>query len=282
MRDFRDPSRRLPTKRGNRSRLRLPRDSSTRRGLTCALDSTDEDRPRPGAERARRRFVAPRRRARRRRRTMARPRGGSARARRRPTRPSAQQRPLPPADHDPRRAPRSRPAGGRPRRPAGRGRRRAVGRIGPRLRPADPSPIELPRLLRLRAARRHHVETPRHGDSRGVVSIADLLLQQRVRDPRSGRPGARAAWLGGAGLRAGGGRPHRHAGPRPRCVARRGGDRRLHGPQRLERARPAARREHRPAWPGQGQGLCLLGRPLAGDPRRACRCPRATRGTIWR
>ncbi len=179
---------------------------------------------------------------------MARPRGGAARARRRRTRSRAQQQPLSPADHDPGCAPRVRPAGGRPGRPAGGGRRRADGRIGPGLRSADPSPADLPRLLRLRAPRRHDVEAPRHGDPRGVVSAADLLLQQRVGDPRAGRAGSRAARLGGARLRAGGGRAHRHAGPRPRRVARRGGDRRLHGPQRLERARPAARGERRSGW----------------------------------
>ena len=66
------------------------------------------------------------------------------------------------------------------------------------------------------------------------------------------------------------------------AIARRGGDRRLPGPQRLERARPAARREHRPAGPGQGQGLCLLDRPLAGDARTSWPMLGATRGTIWR
>ena len=57
------------------------------------------------------------------------------------------------------------------------------------------APPTLPRLLRLRATRRHDVEAPRHGDPRGVVSAADLLLQQRVGDPRSRRPGPRAARL---------------------------------------------------------------------------------------
>ena len=76
---------------------------------------------------------------------------------------SPQQRPVPPADHDPRRTPRARPAGGRTGRPADGRRRRADGRIGPRLRAADPPAADLPRLLCLRAARRHDVEAPRHG-----------------------------------------------------------------------------------------------------------------------
>ena len=58
-------------------------------------------------------------------------------------------------------------------------------------------PPTLPRLLRLRAARRHDVEAARHGDPGGVVPAADLLLQQRLGDPRARRPG-----LGAAGSRS--------------------------------------------------------------------------------
>ena len=49
----------------------------------------------------------------------------------------------------------------------------------------------------------------------------------------------------------------------------RGGDRRLHGLQRLVGARPAARRDDGPARAGQGQGLRELDRAVARDARRA-------------
>ena len=58
-----------------------------------------------------------------------------------------------------------------------------------------------------------------------------------------------------ARLRAGGGGADRHARGRPARRARRGGDRRLHDPQRLVGARPPARRDGRPARAGEGQGL---------------------------
>ena len=108
---------------------------------------------------------------------------------------------LPPADHDAGRPPGARPArrGARARSSrATRGRRRRrghPGRFGPGLRTADPAPADLPRLLRLRAPRRHDVEAARHGDPRGLVPAADLLLQQRVGDPRARRAGVGAAGI---------------------------------------------------------------------------------------
>ena len=77
----------------------------------------------------------------------------------------------------------------------------------------------------------------------------------------------------GARLRAGGRGADRHAGPRPRRVTRRRGDRRLHDPQRLERPGSPAGGDDRPAGAREGQGLRLLDRPLAGHARRAGGCP---------
>ena len=175
-------------------------------------------------------------------RAMARPRGCPPRPRRRRSASGAQQRPLPPADHDPRRAPRRRPARRRAGRPARGGRRGADRRIGPGVRATDPAPADLSRLLRLRAARRHDVEAPRHGDPGGLVPAADLLLQQRVarsaaRATRSGRRASRSELDYELEVAALVDTPVQRPGRR----ARRGGDRWLHGPQRLERARPPAR-----------------------------------------
>ena len=103
--------------------------------------------------------------------------------------------------------------------------------------------------------------------------LPDLLLQQRVRDPRSERSRLGAARLDRARLRAGGVRPHRHSRPRPCGRGGRGGDRRLHDPQRLERPRPPARGNHGPPRPCQGQGLREHDRALAGDARRAGQRP---------
>ena len=64
---------------------------------------------------------------------------------------------------------------------------------------------------------------------------------------------------------------------RPGARARRGGDRRLHDLRRLVGPRPPARRDRRPARPGQGQGLRELVRAVAGDAGRAGGCAR--RGT---
>ena len=79
-----------------------------------------------------------------------------------------------------------------------------------RLRPADPPPARLRDFY----AFERHVRTMwerRDGDPRGVVSPADLLLLQRLRDPRARRPGLGAGGVGGAGLRARGRRDRRHA-----------------------------------------------------------------------
>ena len=73
----------------------------------------------------------------------------------------------------------------------------------------------------------------------------------------------------GARLRARGRRAGRHAGHRPRAGPRGRGDRRLHDPQRLVRARPPARGDDRPPRPGQGQGLRDHHRSVARHARRA-------------
>ena len=176
----------------------------------------------------------------------------------------------------------ARPARRRPGRPAGGRGRRADGRIGPGLRAAGPGAADVPRLLRLRAARRHDVEATRHGDPRGVVPPADLLLQQHVGDARPRRPGVGATGERRAGLRAGGRRADRHAGARRGRRARHRCDRWLHDPQRLERSRPAARGDDRPARPGEGQGLRVLDRSVARHAGRACRRASAERATTWR
>ena len=50
-------------------------------------------------------------------------------------------------------------------------------------------PPSAARLLRLRGPRPDHVGAARRDRAGGVVSPADLLLRQRLRDPRSGRSG---------------------------------------------------------------------------------------------
>ena len=147
--------------------------------------------------------------------------------------------------------------------------------------PADPGAAHVQGLLRLRAARRDDVEATRHGDPRGLVPPADLLLQQRQRDARAGRPGVGAARVERAGLRARGRRAHRHAGSRPRRGARRRRDRRLHDPQRLERPRPPARGDDGSARAGEGQGLRFVHRSVAGDLRTSSPTRRRRRATTW-
>ena len=78
-------------------------------------------------------------------------------------------------------------------------------------RAADPSPAVLPRLLRLRAARRDDVAAPPERDSRGVVPPPDLLLLEHLRAARARRSRLGAARQRGARLRARGGRDRRHA-----------------------------------------------------------------------
>ena len=80
----------------------------------------------------------------------------------------------------------------RPRRrlrAARRGRRRRPGGRRARVRAADPAAAVGARLLRLRGPRPDDVGAPRRRGARGLVPAADLLLQQRVRDPRAGRAG---------------------------------------------------------------------------------------------
>ena len=118
--------------------------------------------------------------------------------------PRPRPRPPPPAGDDARRPPRPRAAGRGPRR-ARRGlrargderRRRRPRRRRPRVRPADPAAAEPARLLRVRGPRPDDVGAPRRRGARGLVPPADLLLQQRVGDPRPGRAG-----LGAGGVDA--------------------------------------------------------------------------------
>ena len=93
-----------------------------------------------------------------------------------------------------------------------RRRRRRPRRGRPRVRAADPPAAEPPRLLRVRGPRPDDVGAARRRGSRGLVPPPDLLLQQRVRDPRTGRAGLVAGGVVGARLRAGGGGARRHAG----------------------------------------------------------------------
>ena len=106
----------------------------------------------------------------------------------------------------------------------GYARRPMTTRRSPRARtsswPADPATAEPPRLLRLRGARPHDVGAPRRDGAGGLVSDPDLLLQQRLGDPRPGRAGLAPRRLAGARLRAGGRRADRHAGARPGRSAR--------------------------------------------------------------
>ena len=161
--------------------------------------------------------------------------------------------------------------------------RRADGRIGPRLRSADPGAADLPRLLRLRAARRHDVEAPRHGDPRGVVPPADLLLQQRRR--RSAGPATRCGRRAGRASSTTSSRSRALIDTPVRDLDAARGEEAIGGyldPQRLERAGPPARGDDRPPRAGQGEGLRVLDRPVAGDARRAGRCAQRQRATIWR
>ena len=122
-------------------------------------------------------------------------------------------------------------------------------------------------LLRVRGARRDDVAAPRRRGAGSLVPAADLLLQQRLRDPRAGRAGLGAGRLGGARLRAGGRWTRRHAGrdlPADRAEEAIGGTR------SSTTGRPAtcAMRQLF-ARAGQGQGLRELDRAVAGDAGRA-------------
>ena len=69
--------------------------------------------------------------------------------------------------------------------PRGDDGRRDPRRGGHRVRAADPSAALVPRLLRLRAPRRHDVAAAGPGDPRGVAPAADLLLLERLGAARS-------------------------------------------------------------------------------------------------
>ena len=166
---------------------------------------------------------------------------------------------------------------------ARRGGRRRPGCRWPRLRPAGPPAAVAARLLRLRGSRPDDVGAPGRRGSRGLVPAADLLLQQRLRDPRAGRPDLVAGGLAGARLRAGGGR---------RWSTRRRVDL---SPERAEEAiggytifndwsaRDLQREETvRPARAGQGQGLRELVRTVAGHARTSWPTPALGPATTWR
>ena len=225
---------------GTRCASRRPILSAAGRTDRDARLGHDEDRPRPGAQRPRRHALAAGRRAGRRdpihsvgwtwrRRARGwcwRIRGG------RTTRCSSGSRSPPwtstwPAACASRRWPRW----SRATRRRTRTTRRSSTRDDLDVRAAHPAAAQPARLLCLRGPRPDHVGAARRDGAGGVVSAADLLLRQRLRDPRAGRAGLVPRRLAGARLRAGGGGADRHAGARPGRGARRGGDRRVPGLQ---------------------------------------------------
>ena len=142
------------------------------------------------------------------------------------------------------------------------------------LRAAGPAAAVAARLLRLRGPRPDDVGASRRRGPRDLVPAADLLLQQRLGDPRPGRSDLvarrrRSELDYELEVAAVVDTPAR----RPPARACRGGDRRLHDLQRLVRPRPPARGDRRPARAGQGQGLRQLVRAVAGHARRTGRRP---------
>ena len=186
---------------------------------------------------------------------LDRPRARPPASRRRPSRAGPRQRPPPPAADDPRRPARARHARGGVAGPGrglrGAGRRRpGPPRDGrPRLRSAGAPTAFHPRLLRLRGARPHDVGAPRWRGPGGLVPAADLLLQQRLRGPRTRRSRLGAGRVVGAGLRARGRGADRHARRRPRRRRRGGASAATRSSTTGRRATSSARR--RPSGSGR-------------------------------
>ncbi len=133
-------------------------------------------------------------------------------------------------------------------------------------------PLLAPLSLRDFYAFERHVSTvwARRGGEvpEALVSPADLLLLERLGDPRARRRRLGAIGFERARLRVGDLRADRYALSGPSRGSRGGGDRRLHDPQRLVCARPAARRDGGPPRSGQGKGFRLDDRAVVGDARR--------------
>ena len=125
-------------------------------------------------------------------------------------------------------------------------------------RPADPPAAVAPRLLRVRGPRQDDVGTARRRGARGLVPPADLLLQQRLGDPRAGR----------AGLGAGGDPASSTTSSRSRRSSTR---RRATSPRSGPRRRSAATRSSTTGPPGTSSARR---RPSGWGRRRARTSPR--------
>ena len=192
------------------------------------------------------------------------------------------------ADDDARRAPRTRSAGRRAGRagrrlPAARRSRRRRRRAGggrPRLRAAGPAAADVPRLLRLRAARRDDVGPPRRRDPRGVVSGCRSSTSRT-----SPRCAARASPCGRRAAARSSTSSSRSGRSSTRPVLDLTAERAEEAiggyfvAQRLVGAGPPARRDDGPAGPGEGQGLRDDHRAVDRDAGRARRSARAAGAT---
>ena len=156
-----------------------------------------------------------------------------------------------------RRRPRRGAPGARSRRPRRRPRRRGAPR-------AAAAAQHDPRLHAHRGARE---ELVRRGP-RGLVRDPRLLEGQPGHGPRPGGDRPVAALHGQARLRARGRGDHRAPGVAGDRRGGGGGDRRLHGLQRLERARHPVPRDAGQPRPRAGQGLRQLDRAVHRDARR--------------
>ena len=213
---------------------------------------------------------------------LDRPRGRSPAARRRRSAARPQRAPVPPAHHDARRALARGlrieslgeivdgfAAGGRPAR---RRRRRGPGRGGPRLRPAGPPAAVVPRLLRLRAARRDDVGAPARARSRRPGTGSPIFYFSNTSEIRGpGDPvwaprGSRSSTSSSRSARS-------STRPRSTCREERAAEA-IGGYFILNdwSARDLQRDEiHGPPRAGEGQGLRDLDRALDRDAGRARR-----------
>ena len=181
--------------------------------------------------------------------------------------------------HDARRPPRPRAArggAGRPRRgirAARRRRRRGPRRRRPRVRPAGPAATVVPRLLRLRAARRGRCGSgaARRSPRRGSGCRSSTSRTRPSCAGRASRCGPRAGSAEldyeleiGALIDTPAVRPRRRTAAEEAI----GG---YFDPQRLVRPGPPARRVGGQAGAGEGQGLRGVDRALARDAGRARR-----------
>ena len=202
----------------------------------------------------------------------------------------ARRGPPPPADHDARRPPRARAAGRGAARPRRGLRCRAEDDDPAILDAADLAfgpPVLRPPSLRDFYAFEGHVRTMwerRGGEVPEAWYRLPIFYFSNVSEIRGpDEPGLVAGRRRASSTTSWRSRPLVDTPAlRPRRRTGRGGDRRLHDLQRLVGARPPARRDGRPARPGQGQGLRQLVRAVAGDARRARRRARRGPATTWR